>query len=218
MSQIGGSQYRAAAQGPYGPDNAPPPPPGRSDSKQSHTGNGAPSPPANNSLPAKGPGRAYLHRKLNSRQRKKRKQEGEQATPNLARDRGRSRSPTRESQGSSTFRQREQSPIRQTDNWERAPRQSKRQSLREARQFTPDQIMDETYGRLSPTVNLGNVRQEPNDHMQRRSARRMDWPDDPLTLPQHEDLDQTKQPLLLGSEFQGREKAYNPRTKKEFRS
>jgi hypothetical protein len=203
MSQFGSSQHRATAQGPYGPDNPPPPPPGRTDNKRNQHDNQVFSPPGKNSLQAKGPGRAYLHRKLNSRQRKKRKEEI--AASREAQDYRRSRSPTRGSQGSSTFRQREPSPQREEDNWEKASRSSNRQSLRDARQLTPDQIMDETYGRLSPTVDVGNAHQRPPAQTGRQSARRMDWPDDPPELPRHEGLDQAKPHLRMGKP-KGREK------------
>jgi hypothetical protein len=205
MSPFGGSQHRAAAQGPYGPDNPPPPPPGRPDNKQNQQDSGVFSPPEKNSLPTKGPGRAYLHRKLNSRQRKKRKED--LAASLEAQDRHRSRSPTRGSQGSSTFRQREPSPARQPDGWERASRSSNRQSLQDARQFTPDQVMDETYGRLSSTVEVGIAHQRPTTQIGHRSARRMDWPDDPSNLPQHEDLEDAK-PHLRTGKLHGREKTY----------
>jgi hypothetical protein len=208
MSQFGGSQHRPAAQGPYGPDNPPPPPPGRPDNKRSQHDHGVFSPLGKKSMQAKGPGRAYLHRKLNSRQRKKRKEEI--AAAREGQDHRRSRSPTRGSQGSGTFRQREPSPARQEDDWERGSRSSNRQSLRDARQFTPDQIMDETYGRLSPAVDIGNVHQRPPAKMGRQSARRMDWPDDPPNLPQYKGLDQA-QPHLRLSKPQGREKSYATR-------
>jgi hypothetical protein len=98
MSQFGGSQHHDAAQGPYGSDNPPPPPLGKPNNKRDHPHDGPLA--EQGSTSKKGPGRAYLHRKLNSRQRKNRKEH--KAASNSAQDLRRSRSPSRTSQGSST--------------------------------------------------------------------------------------------------------------------
>jgi hypothetical protein len=81
-------------------------------------------------------------------------------------------------------------------------RSSKRQSLRDARQFTPNHNMDETYGRLSPRKVFRNARKESYDRIDLRSNQRLDWPDDPPKLP----LDEARLPMQMESELQGRTK------------
>jgi hypothetical protein len=196
MSQSGGSQHRTAAQGPYGPDNPPPPPPGKPDKKRGHPHD---QPAAGqDSPPMKSPGRAYLHRKLgklNSRQRKKRREE--QAASNPAEARHRSRSPSRASQGSSTLSGR--SPEEQVDNQEIVARSSNRQSLRDVRQYTPDKTTDKIYERLSPREAFRNARHGSYDQVDLRFTKRTDWPDEPPNLSFEAIL-----PVPMDNELQGR--------------
>jgi hypothetical protein len=80
-------------------------------------------------------------------------------------------------------------------------RSSNRQSLRDARQYTPDQIMDETHERLSPREAIRNARHESYDQVDLRSTKRTDWPEEPPNLPFEARL-----PVPTESEPQGRKR------------
>jgi hypothetical protein len=171
--------------GPYGPYNPPPPPPGappgnqerKQDRKQVHD-KGTESSPAQDGPSPKGPGRAFLHRKLNSRQRKHfRNQQAASAMPQV---RGRSRSPPRDDSQNNRQGYHERSPVPNHDHGGSFDNEiSRRGPLRNARQITPDHIMDDTRGRLSPIEASGNVDFYQADREDLRSTRRTDWPDDP---------------------------------------
>jgi hypothetical protein len=150
----------AAPQGPYGPNNPPPPPmgppPRKSGRTRGRSDRGEP-PHPQDSQASNSPGRSFLNRKLNSRQRKKFYEAQEKAGE--GRGRGRSRSPTIRRDQNREASYRERSPMRsESDRGQfvssSPPGSGHRKSrLRDARQYTPDQIVDETYGRLSPPGN-----------------------------------------------------------------
>jgi hypothetical protein len=175
---------RNAACGLYGPDNPPPPPPGLPPSRQERkqepkqdNGKGAESFPPQDFLSAKGPGRAFLHRKLNSRQRKHFL--NQQVDPVMPQGRGRSSSPPRRESQNSREGYRERSPVRiyghrsQVDN-----ETSRRGPLRDARHITPDQIMDNTRGRLSPIRAPGEADFYQTDRADWRFKKLTDGPDE----------------------------------------
>lgn len=172
-----------AASGPYGPGNPPPPPSGPPPStkeRKRSRGNDTYLSPPQDSLPAKGPGRAFLHRKLNSRQRKHFRDQ--QAELVEQQDRGRSCSPPPREPQTSQERYRERSDMRR-DNGREQPdsgwttRKSRRKSLRDARRITPDQIMEQTPGRLSLPRAYGESDFYQDERAVLRSTKRTDWPD-----------------------------------------
>ncbi|KAF2024469.1 hypothetical protein EK21DRAFT_94051 [Setomelanomma holmii] len=161
MSQFG---ERAATIGPYGPDNPPPPPkdppPSKVDRKRRRAETVVLSPPPQNVLSPQKP--TTPRRRSTANQRRKLRLEKERAAlekerAELERTEGswRSRSPSREGRKDGNNRRRE-SWTHETGSGDgirygrRGPPHEYRQPLREARQFTPDHIMDETYGRLTP--------------------------------------------------------------------
>jgi len=162
----------AAPQGPYGPNNPPPPPMGPPPGKGGRgrgRGDRGEAPHPQDSQGSTGPSRAFINRKLNSRQRKKFFEAQEKAGEDRGRRRSRSPTPARgdDSQGS----YRERSPIRPESNrgqYGRSPPGSERRKsrLRDARQYTPDQIVDETYGRLSPPGTQSRYTREESDREQ----------------------------------------------------
>jgi hypothetical protein len=146
--------------GPYGPSNPAPPPPGppprkASGPQRSDSSNVLP-PPQESSLAQKAerrPGLTRGEKKRLYRQRQKVKQ-------GAGRERSRIPSPDRTENRNSEAAYRERSPMSRGN--------TRAQPLREARQYTPNQIIDETYGRLSRGTEFGNGRQE-------QSASRSSW-------------------------------------------
>lgn len=187
MSRSGHQKFSATAQGPYGPDNPPPPPPGRAPGDaERERGRGVDKsrPPTENSRPPKGNGRAYNHRKLNSRQRKQhRKPDVNQAKQDERTQRARSRSPAMRERDNSQSTYRERSPVpRIGELYEgeagQGSRVQRRETLRGARQITPDQILDEARERLSPGGVAGGGFYGRNEKPQRQNTERI-WPDEP---------------------------------------
>jgi hypothetical protein len=179
-----------AAQGPYGPNNPPPSPkgplPGKAGGKRSRgeSDKFPPPPLTQDSALAESPGHAFLHRKLNSRQRKKfREAQGEL---HEGRRRERSRSPVPRERQRSQFNYRERSTVRHEDERAgpdsklppRSARKTHRMILQDARQYTPDQIFDETYGRLSPPTASQGQSQYQRDQTDLQWTKRTDWPDE----------------------------------------
>ncbi|KAH4130041.1 hypothetical protein HBI24_063080 [Parastagonospora nodorum] len=169
----------AAPQGPYGPNNPPPPPMGPPPGKSGHArgrGDRGEPPHPQDSQTSSGPGRAFLNRKLNSRQRRKFFEAQEKSGEGRGRGRSRSPIPRRDQESQASYRER--SPIRsESDRGQfvsRSPPGSGRRKsrLRDARQYTPDQIVDETYGRLSPP---GNQSRYTSDQTDRQRTNRI-WP------------------------------------------
>lgn len=197
MSHSGDIKARGAAPGPYGPNNPPPPPPGspprKADNKRGRVSAAHPMPSPQKSLQIPASVAEKPWRKLNQRQRKERKmqerkmQEREdelQAKSAQGRGRSRSRSPIREDDRSIRVRSRDEPAVRRERDEYRPSRssfggsQDRRQPLKEARQYTPDQIMDETYGRLSPGTGGNNHYQEALGDMHRRPVARNEWPEE----------------------------------------
>jgi len=57
------------------------------------------------------------------------------------------------------------------------------QPPKDARQFTPDQILDETYGRLSPRMNDRNHYRPTYREERRRPVARNEWPEEQVWSP-----------------------------------
>jgi hypothetical protein len=210
MSQAGSSRAQGKGQRPYGPDNPPPPPvdppPSKPDRKR---GREVSLPSPQHSPPAKGAERPW--KMLNSRRRKKRRLDNEELAMDASRDCDWDRSTVRKGlpkaygeQQSSRPRHSQRSPMRLERDENRHARRwnsqySDRQPLREARQFTPDQIVDETYGRLSPGMDVYDYYQKPFDEIQGQSLERTDWPDEPPLSPYRESCRETEQERQLGA-------------------
>ncbi|KAF2828653.1 hypothetical protein CC86DRAFT_196317 [Ophiobolus disseminans] len=187
MTQSGELKVRGTAPGPYGPGNPPPPPPGppprNTDRKRSRdSAVDLPAPPPQSPSSAKKYEKSF--RKLNSRQKKFRKQAMDNARFNESRDRGRSRSPVRGEGRGSQVRNREEPFLNGNGTGGYQGRtslsgsQDRRQPLKQARQFTPDQILDETYGRLSPGMDGRDSYRQTSVDTHRRPVARNEWPED----------------------------------------
>jgi hypothetical protein len=192
MSQAGHVKAGGKADGSYGPNNPPPPPalpaPNKTNRKRA---NGASSPPTHASRLTATTERPF--KVLNSRQRKFRRlalAAQKEAEVDKSRDHDsvhsparKSRSPAREHQQGSRPKPSEpvSAALDKDGHGKRQTRSSgrpKRQSLRDARQITPDQIMDETYGRLSPGTWTHDGPYEALDQTERQTLERNDWPDE----------------------------------------
>jgi hypothetical protein len=221
MSQSGSLRDKGKEQGQYGPNDPPPPPmdpaPSKADRKR---GQDVLSPPPQHSSPAKGAERPW--KMLNSRQRKKRRLDNEEPAMDTSRDRDRDcsavhqgRSLDHREQQSSPKRYSEQSPMRPEREKNRPirrrnPQQSDRQSLRDARQFTPDQIIDETYGRLSPGMNIRDHYQNPFDKAQHQSLERTGWPDERPLSPRRDSSGDTRRERQFGGHSKGEHDVLRP--------
>jgi hypothetical protein len=192
MSQSGTAKAGGKAQGPYGPNDPPPPPAHPAPIKTNRKRPRDASPPPPHSPPPARFKRPYKH--LNSRQRKHRvialtqkeaevdKSQDRELVPSPGR---KGRSPAREKRQSSRSGNRGQVSSRLDkgggkQSQTRSSENPKRQSLRDARQITPDQIIDETYGRLSPGTWIDGRHHEPLYKSERQSLKRSDWPDEQL--------------------------------------
>ncbi|KAL5117535.1 hypothetical protein ACEQ8H_004565 [Pleosporales sp. CAS-2024a] len=183
----------AVTQGPYGPDNPPPPPaespPDKRIRKRGHKdGDKDRLPPSSTQEDAGEATRvphSFLYKKLNSRQRKKFLQSQQKAFKE--RDRERSRSPTASRRRGSQSTYRDRSALRHDHDGNKFGRPGSggsRLNLQDARQRTPDQIMDETAGRLSPAGLDDGERYDAGNQPDLRWTKRTDWPDSRPRSPQ----------------------------------
>ena len=172
--------------GPYGPGNPPPPPPGSPPSKADRKRGRS----STASTPGKGPHKPY--RKLNQAQRKKLKQQQEPAENEQNGGRDRNRSPVRGESCSGQVRHRHE-PLRKS---------GRRQPLEDARQVTPDQILDETYGRLSPVMDSGDYYRPTSSETRSRSVARNEWPEDRSWSP-HQSVGEQADHASLGHKIWG---------------
>jgi hypothetical protein len=176
---------RGAAPGTYGPENPPPPPPGPPPggvkSAQGRNGTANMPPPSQKSPPVAKYG--LPHEKpfelLNSRQRKARKRDLDAARAQ-SENHGRSHSPVRREWEGSQFRYPASPTAGQKGDHEHRSdmmaNDTRRQPLADARQVTPDQIRDETYGRLSPGNGSHDYYQQTRGDAHGRPAARNEGP------------------------------------------
>lgn len=163
VSMAGTSKHRAARQRPYDENNPPPPPPGPPPGSADRFVDDADSPSAPEGDQAQDGIYNTPYRRFSSRRRRNLRLYGSQIARDEQQDHrasgeaaGKMHRNEDKSRAEKTSEQQQESNKHLADG--RTSRHRRRRSLRDARKYTPDQIIDETPGRLSPSMPIaGNA-------------------------------------------------------------
>ncbi|KAH7400532.1 hypothetical protein DE146DRAFT_465513 [Phaeosphaeria sp. MPI-PUGE-AT-0046c] len=201
----GRSEHGAAEEGPYDENNPAPPPPG--------------SPPASTDVAysqiasdgeqSKSRQYATPYRRLNSRKRRNLREYGDRATRDepraihaSGRDTKNSHPGSEKNRNGNRLLQQDKRRERSKDG--RTTHGRRRRSLKDARKYTPDQIMDETAGRLSPGMPMSGHREGWHDVS--GSLGQMEWAVEPSqSSSRNAFVEQPDGPRWQGNAYQERE-------------